>query len=225
MTEQQKGEVQGLIQGTTTPEDFDKCDLVVEAIIENMDEKRKLFARLDAICPKPTILASNTSCLSIIEMAAVTKRMDRVLGLHFMNPVPVMKLVELVRTIASSEETVAASRKFAESVGKTVVTSKDMPGFIVNRLLVPYLLDAVRALESGLATRDDIDQSMVLGCNHPMGPLTLADFIGLDTVYYIANAMHQEFREPKYAPPPLLKNMVVAGYYGRKSGKGFYDYK
>jgi 3-hydroxybutyryl-CoA dehydrogenase len=208
------------LKGTTDLNDFADCDLVIEAIIENMDEKRKLYSRLDTICKPETIFASNTSSLPVIEMAAATKRPDRVGGLHFFNPVPVMKLVEVVKTISTSDETVGILTSF----GKTVVLAKDTPGFIVNLLLVPYLLDAIRALERGVASREDIDNGMKLGCGHPMGPLTLLDFVGLDTTYYIANIMFEEFKETRYAPPPLLRRMVLAGHYGRKSGKGFYDY-
>lgn len=212
------------LKGTTDLNDFADCDLVIEAIIENMDEKRKLYSALDGICKPETIFASNTSSLPVIEMAAATKRADRVGGLHFFNPVPVMKLVEAVKTISTSDETLEALKSFGQATGKTVVVAKDTPGFIVNLLLVPYLLDAVRALESGVASRDDIDLGMKLGCGHPMGPLTLLDFVGLDTTYYIANIMFEEFKEARYAPPPLLRRMVLAGQYGRKSGKGFYDY-
>ncbi len=184
-----------------------------------------MFTALDRVCPQHAILASNTSCLSILDMAMVTKRPAQVIGMHFFNPVPIMRLVEIVRTILSSDEAIDAAKSFSQSLGKVVITAKDMPGFIVNRLLIPYLLGAIRAFEAGVATKEDIDQGMALGCNHPMGPLTLADFIGLDTTYFIACAMYDEFRDPLYAPPPLLKKMVTAGQLGRKSGKGFYDYK
>jgi 3-hydroxybutyryl-CoA dehydrogenase len=212
------------LKGTTDLNDFADCDLVIEAVIENMDEKRKLFGTLDKICKPETIFSSNTSSLTIIEMAAATKRQDKFGGTHFFNPVPVMKLVEVVKTITTSDETVEKLKAFSESLGKTAVLAKDSAGFIVNYLLVPYLLDAIRAYENGLATREDIDNGMKLGCGHPMGPLTLSDFIGLDTIYYIANIFFEEFREARYAPPPLLKRMVLAGQLGRKSGKGFYDY-
>ena len=212
------------LKGTTDLNDFADCDLVIEAIIENMDEKRKLFSTLDGICKPETIFASNTSSLPIIEMAAATKRQDRIAGLHFFNPVPVMKLVEVVKTISTSDDTVDALKAYGESVGKKVVVAKDTPGFIVNLLLVPYLLDAIRAYDSGVASREDIDEGMKLGCGHPMGPLTLLDFVGLDTTYYIANIMYDEFKDARYAAPPLLKRMVLAGHYGRKTGKGFYDY-
>jgi 3-hydroxybutyryl-CoA dehydrogenase len=212
------------LKGTTDLNDFADCDLVIEAIIENMDEKRKLYSALDTICKPETIFASNTSSLPVIEMAAATKRPDRVGGLHFFNPVPVMKLVEVVKTISTSDETIESLKSFGQAAGKTVVLAKDTPGFIVNLLLVPYLLDAIRALESGVASREDIDNGMKLGCGHPMGPLTLLDFVGLDTTYYIANIMFDEFKDSRYAAPPLLRRMVLAGHYGRKSGKGFYDY-
>jgi 3-hydroxybutyryl-CoA dehydrogenase len=212
------------LKGTTDLNDFADCDLVIEAIIENMDEKRKLYSALDALCKPETIFASNTSSLPVIEMAAATKRSDRVGGLHFFNPVPVMKLVEVVKTISTSDETIESLKSFGQAAGKIVVLAKDTPGFIVNLLLVPYLLDAIRALESGVASREDIDNGMKLGCGHPMGPLTLLDFVGLDTTYYIANIMFDEFKDARYAAPPLLRRMVLAGHYGRKSGKGFYDY-
>ena len=212
------------LKGTIDLADFADCDLIIDAIIENMEEKRKLFSQLDAICKPETIFASNTSSLPIIEMAAATKRADRFGGLHFFNPVPVMKLVEVVKTISTSDETVETLKAFGASLDKTVVVAKDTPGFIVNLLLIPYLLDAIRWYENGLATREDIDNGMKLGCGHPMGPLTLLDFVGLDTTYYIANIMFDEFKDARYAAPPLLKRMVLAGQYGRKSGKGFYDY-
>lgn len=224
MTEDEMNQVLGRIKGTLAIESFKDCDIVIEAVIENMAEKRKLYAELDRVCPPHTILASNTSSLTVIEMAAATKRQDRFVGLHFFNPVPMMQLAEVVRTIATSEATLETTKKFAQSLGKTAVIAKDTPGFIVNRLLVPYLLDAIRVYESGVASREDIDEGMRLGCNHPMGPLTLADFIGLDTLYFIANIMFEEFKEPRFAPPTLLKRMVLAGQYGRKTGKGFYDY-
>jgi 3-hydroxybutyryl-CoA dehydrogenase len=187
--------------------------------------KRELLGKLDAICKRETIFATNTSSFSIAELASCTTRPEKFVGMHFFNPVPVMKLLELVRTIASSEETVNTAKAFGESIDKTVIVAQDMPGFVVNRLLTPYLFDAMRMLEAGLATREDIDQGMMLGCNHPMGPLTLSDFIGLDTLYFIANIMYEEFKEPGFAPPLLLKKMVAAGRLGRKSGRGFYEYK
>lgn len=222
---QEKDAILGRLKPTTKMADFTGCDLVIEVVVENMDLKKKIFADLDKICPPQAILASNTSCLSVMDMAMATKRPDKVLGMHFFNPVPVMKLLELVQTIASSEETMKTANAFGKSIGKTVIVAKDMPGFVVNRLLTPYLFDAIRMLESGVATREDIDQGMVLGCNHPMGPLTLSDFVGLDTLCFVANAMYDEFKEPRFAPPMLLKKMVAAGRLGRKSGRGFYEYK
>jgi len=212
------------LTGTTDLAALSECDLVIEAIIENMAEKKTLFRALDGICPPHAILASNTSSLCITEMASVTRRGGQVLGMHFFNPVPVMPLVELVRTILTSDATLEAAKAFGAALGKAVIVAKDTPGFIVNLLLVPYLLDAVRALENGVATKEDIDAGMKLGCSHPMGPLTLLDFVGLDTAYYIAGVMFEEFKDSRYAAPPLLKRMVLAGQYGRKSGKGFYDY-
>lgn len=212
------------VRGTTRLEDLARCDLVIEAIVELMDHKKALFAELDGICPAAAVFASNTSSLSITEMASVTRRPARVLGLHFFNPVPVMKPVEMVRGFLTSEQTLAAARAFCETLGKTVVLCKDSPGFIVNLLLVPYLLDAVRALEMGVAGREDIDTAVQLGLNHPMGPLTLLDFVGIDTTYYIAEAMYQEFKDARYAAPPLMRKMVLAGHHGRKTGRGFYEY-
>ncbi len=225
LDEATKGSILGRIKGTTHLEDLADCDLVCEAIVENMDEKLKVWSALDRIVKKDAIFASNTSSLSITEMAAATKRTSQFCGLHFFNPVPVMKLVELVKTVATSDATYQAARGFAEKVGKTVVTCKDRPGFVVNVLLVPYLLDAIRAYQDEVATREDIDNGMKLGCGHPMGPLELTDFIGLDTIYYIAEILFDEFKDHHYAAPPLLKTMVKAGYLGRKSGRGFYEYK
>lgn len=225
IAKQDKVAILGRLKGTTEVKDFAACDLVIEAIIENMAEKKKLFAALDELCPAHTILASNTSCLSITEIAMATKRPDKVMGMHFFNPVPVMTLLEVVTTMLSSEETFNTVRGFGESIGKSVIVATDTPGLIVNRLLIPYLFEAIRMLQVGLATKEDIDSGMVLGCNHPMGPLRLADFIGLDTVCYIGEAMHEGFRDAKFAPPPLLKRMVTAGHLGRKTGKGFYEYK
>lgn len=213
------------LKGTTNLSDFSGCDLVIEAAVEKMEVKKKIFASLDGFCPKHTILASNTSCLSIIEMASATKRPSQVLGMHFFNPVPVMRPVELVRSIATSDETMQAAREFSQAIGKDVVVTKDTPGFVVNLLFVPFIFDAIRALQNGIASKEDIDAGIRLGLNHPMGPLTLADFIGLDTLHFIGNAMYEDFKDPKYASPTLLKQMVTAGWYGRKSGKGFYDYK
>jgi len=213
------------IKGTTSTKDFAECDLMIEAAIENMDLKKKIFAELDKICPKHAILATNTSCLSIIDMAMATTRPDRVLGIHFFNPAPVMKLMEIVRTVATSDETFETGKEFGRSLGKTVVAAKDAPGFIVNRLMTPFLLNAIRMLEAGVATREDIDTAINLGLNHPMGPLALADLIGLDTVFFIASAIYEEFKDPQYAPPILMKKMLAAGWLGRKTGKGFYEYK
>ena len=214
----------GRLRGTVRLEDLSGCDLIIEAIIEQLPAKKELFGALDDLCGPATIYASNTSSLSITEMAVATRRPDRFVGLHFFNPVTIMKLVEAVRTIATDVKVYEDVLAFAGRVGKTAVRTTDRTGFIVNRLLVPYLLDAVRALEDGVATIVDLDQSMKLGCGHPMGPLTLLDFVGLDTTYYIANIMFDEFKERRFAPPPLLKRMVMAGWNGRKSGRGFYDY-
>lgn len=213
------------IRGTVALRELGESDLVIEAVIEQMAEKQAVFRELDGLCPPHTIFASNTSSLSITEMASATKRPDRVVGMHFFNPVPVMTLVEVALGLHTSEETLEAAKAFAASVGKRVVVAKDYPGFIVNLLLVPYLLDAVRALELGVATKEDIDTAVTLGLNHPMGPLTLLDFVGLDTTYYIAEAMYAEFKDARYAPPPLLKKMVLAGFLGRKAGRGFYEYR
>jgi 3-hydroxybutyryl-CoA dehydrogenase len=204
--------------------DLKDCDLVIEAVVENMAVKKELFAKLDALLAPHAIICSNTSSLCVIEMAAATKRPALVAGLHFFNPVPLMKLVEIVKTIVTSQATIDALYAFAAKVGKTAVLAQDTPGFIVNRLLVPYLIYAIRMFEAGLASREDIDEGMKLGCGHPMGPLTLLDFVGLDTTYFIANIMFDEFKDPLMAPPPLLKRMVLAGHLGRKSGRGFYDY-
>ena len=212
------------LASTTRLEDLAGCDLILEAIVENLEVKKQTFGALDRICGPAAIFCSNTSSLTITEISAATQRPDRFAGLHFFNPVPVMKLVEVVRTIATSEETVAAVFEFAKSLGKEPIRTGDNSGFVVNRLLVPYLLDAVRALEEGVATREDIDKGMELGCGHPMGPLRLLDFVGLDTTYAIAEIMYAEYREKRFAPPPLLKRMVLAGRYGKKSGRGFYEY-
>jgi 3-hydroxybutyryl-CoA dehydrogenase len=224
LTDAQKSEIRGRLTGTTAIEDLKDCDVIVEAIIEQLPAKRELFGKLDALCPAATIFASNTSSLTITEIATATKRPDRFVGLHFFNPVPVMKLVEVVRTIATDPAVYEEMVAFGARLGKTPVRAHDSTGFIVNRLLVPYLLDAIRALEEGVGSIEDIDNSMKLGCGHPMGPLTLLDFVGLDTTYYIANIMFEEFRERRFASPPLLKRMVLAGWNGRKTGRGFYDY-
>jgi 3-hydroxybutyryl-CoA dehydrogenase len=212
------------IEGVTDVAALANCDLVIEAATEKLNLKIELFGKLDEVCPESTIFASNTSSLSITSMAAATKRPDRFLGLHFFNPVPVMPLLEVVRAETTSDETVAVGKGFGEAVGKTVIVAKDTPGFIVNRLLIPYILDAVRLLESGVASAEEIDAGMKLGCGHPMGPLALLDFVGLDTTYYIAEIMFQEFKDARYAAPPLLKRLVTAGYHGRKSGRGIFRY-
>jgi 3-hydroxybutyryl-CoA dehydrogenase len=212
------------LHGTTGFDALADCDLVVEAIVENVEEKQRTFAALDAIVKPEAIFASNTSSLTITQLAMATKRPDRFVGLHFFNPVPVMKLVEVVRTILTSNEAFDSAFEFARAVGKEPVACHDNSGFIVNRLLVPYLLDAIRALEEGVGSVEDIDKGMQLGCGYPMGPFTLLDFVGLDTTYYIANIMFEEYREKRFAPPPLLKQMVLAGRLGRKSGRGFYEH-
>lgn len=214
----------GRLEGTTDLAGLKDCDIVIEAIVENLEEKKKLFAELDRLLRKDAIIASNTSSISITAMAAATQRRERCIGLHFMNPVPIMKLVEIVRPEVTSEETYRTARTFAEALGKTTVTAKDTPGFIVNLLLVPYLCEAVRAVEQGLATKEDIDTAMKLGCGMPMGPIELLDFVGLDTTLYIMDVLYEEFHDPKYAAPPLLRRMVIAGYHGKKAGRGFYDY-
>jgi len=224
LSEQDKNSTINRIKGTTDTKDFADRDLVIEAAIENMDLKKKIFAELDKICPKHAILATNTSCLSIIDVAMVTSRPDRVLGMHFFNPVPVMKLLEIAKTIATSDEILEAGQTFGKSLGKTIVITKDTPGFIVNCLLIPYLLSAIRMLAAGVATKEDIDAGITLGLNHPMGPLALTDLIGNDIVLFIANGLYDEFKEPQYAPPPLLRKMVTAGWLGRKTQKGFYEY-
>jgi len=215
----------GRLRGTTQLEDFADCDLVIEAAIEDPQLKKDLFARLDQVCPPHAILASNTSSIPIINLAVATRRPDRVLGMHFFNPVPTMKLIELVRTLTTSEEALETIRAVGERLGKRMIVSKDRGGFIVNYLLVPYMLDAIRMLEQGLASKEDIDLGMVLGTGHPMGPITLLDFVGLDTSLHIANVLFEEFKEQRFAAPTLLRQMVAAGRLGRKSGRGFYDYQ
>lgn len=212
------------LRGTLNLEDFAGCDLVIEAASEQMQEKLRLFPALDRMLKPGALILSNTSSLNITQMGAVTRRPDKVCGLHFFNPAPVMKLVEIVKTISTSEETIGTVRQFAVSLGKTPVIAKDTAGFIVNFLLVPYLLAAIRMLENGMATRDDIDTAMKLGCGYPMGPFTLLDYIGLDTTMWIAEAFYNEYEEPLYAPPPLLRRMVNSGMLGKKSGRGFYSY-
>jgi 3-hydroxybutyryl-CoA dehydrogenase len=224
ITEATKNEIRGRLKGVTAVDELKHCDVIVEAIIEQLPAKRELFSALDALCPAHTIFASNTSSLNITEIAAATKRPQRFVGLHFFNPVPVMKLVEVVRTIATDPAVYEEMVQFGAKLGKTPVRAHDGGGFIVNRLLVPYLLDAIRALEEGVGSVIDIDNSMKLGCGYPMGPFTLLDFVGLDTTLYISQIMFDEFKEKRFAAPPLLKRMVVAGWYGKKTGRGFYDY-
>jgi 3-hydroxybutyryl-CoA dehydrogenase len=226
ITAEQQKETRDRLFGTTSFEDLSDCDIIIEAIIENLEEKRKTYKQLDVLCKPETIFASNTSSISITEMMTTTSpaRQQRFIGLHFFNPVPLMKLVEVVRTILTDEAIYEQGVEFARSLGKVPVRAGDKSGFIVNRLLVPYMLDAIRALEEGVGSIEDIDTSMKLGLGYPMGPFTLGDFVGLDTTYYIAEIMFNEFREKRFAPPPLLKRMVLAGLYGRKSGRGFYDY-
>lgn len=220
-----KDAITGRIKGTTTTKDFASCDLVIEAAIENLDLKKKIFAELDAVCPQHAILATNTSCLSITDMAMATKRPDKVLGLHFFNPAPVMKLLEIVRTIATSDEVVEASKKFGQSLDKTTVIAQDAPGFIVNRLWIPFLLHAIRLYEDGVASREDIDNAIMLGLNYPMGPLTLSDMVGIDVVKFVSDALYEQLKDPRYVTPTLVDKMVAAGWLGRKTGKGFYEYK
>ncbi len=216
--------VRGRLKGTLKPQDLADCDLIIEAIIENVEDKKKMYTSLDGVVKREAIFASNTSSISITELSAATKRPDRFVGLHFFNPVPLMQLVEVVRTITTDPAVFEAAFAFAQKLGKTPVRTSDKTGFIVNRLLVPYLLDAIRAYEEGVGSITDIDTAMKLGCGYPMGPFTLLDFVGLDTTYYITHVMFDEFKEKRYAPPTLLKRMVMAGHYGRKSGRGFYDY-
>src|SRR5436190_9830473 len=224
ITAEQKQQIQSRLRGTQEKKELADCDLVIEAIIENIDEKKKTYSALDSIAKKDTIFASNTSSISVTELMAATKRPERFIGLHFFNPVPLMKLVEVVRTIATANDVYETAYDFAKKLGKVPVRTSDKSGFIVNRLLVPYLLDAIRAYEEGVGSIPDIDNAMKLGCGYPMGPFTLLDFVGLDTSYYITHVMFDEFRERRFASPPLLKRLVMAGWYGRKTGKGFYDY-
>jgi 3-hydroxybutyryl-CoA dehydrogenase len=226
ITSEQQTDIRTRLSGTTSFDDLADCDIMIEAIIENLDEKRKTYSALDALCKSETIFASNTSSLSITEMMTATSadRQRRFVGMHFFNPVPLMKLVEIVRTILTDNDVYEQTVEFGKTLGKVPVRASDKTGFIVNRLLVPYMLDAIRALEEGVGSIVDIDNAMKLGCGYPMGPFTLGDFVGLDTTYYIAEIMFNEFREKRFAPPPLLKRMVLAGLYGRKSGRGFYDY-
>ena len=225
ITNQDKEAALSRIKTTPSLKSFRDCNLIIETVIENLEVKKKLFTELDEICPKHAILATNTSSLSIIDMAMSTKRPDKVLGLHFFNPAPVMQLLEIVKTIATSDETIDTGKAFGESLGKTVVIARDSPGYIVNNLLVPYLLNAIRMLDTDVATSEDIDTAVTLGLNYPMGPLAVCDFIGLDALLFVANIMYEESKDPRYAAPPLLKKMVTAGWLGRKSGKGFYEYE
>jgi 3-hydroxybutyryl-CoA dehydrogenase len=224
MTADAKAAILARLTGTTSYADLVGCDLVIEAIVENVDAKRQAYAQIEAVVGSECLIASNTSSLCVTELAASTKRPDRFGGLHFFNPVPLMKLVEVIRALTTSQATHDALMAFATAIGKEPVSAPDRGGFIVNRLLVPYLLDAIRCLEEGLGTVEDIDKGMMLGCGYPMGPFTLLDFVGLDTTYFIANILFDEFRETRFAPPPLLKRMVLAGHLGKKAGKGFYSY-
>ena len=226
ITSDQQRDIRGRLSGTTSFADLKDCDIIIEAIIENLEEKRSTYKQLDEICKPETIFASNTSSLSITEMMTATsaERQQRFIGMHFFNPVPLMKLVEVVKTILTDDDVYEQAVEFGKKLGKVPVRAGDKTGFIVNRLLVPYMLDSIRALEEGVGSIVDIDNAMKLGCGYPMGPFTLGDFVGLDTTYYIAEIMFNEFREKRFAPPPLLKRMVLAGLYGRKSGRGFYDY-
>jgi 3-hydroxybutyryl-CoA dehydrogenase len=224
LTAEQVAENRARLHGTLDLEEFADCDLVIEAVIENMEEKLRLFPALDKILKPEALILSNTSSLNITQMGAVTRRPEKVCGLHFFNPAPIMKLVEVVKTISTSEQTIAEVQEFARSLGKTPVLAKDTAGFIVNFLLIPYLIAAIRMLENGVASRDDIDTAMKLGCGYPMGPFTLLDYVGLDTTLWAAEAIYEEFKDPLYAPPPLLRRMVLSGMLGRKSGRGFYEY-
>jgi len=224
MTAQDRDATLGRLQGTISMDDFKDRDLVIEAVIENMEEKKRVLSALDKVCPAHAILASNIFCLSILEMAMATKRPSQVIGMHHFQPVPIMSLVEIVKTIVCSDETVNTAQGFSNSLGKKVIFAKDTPGFLVNRLGFPFMMNAIRILDEGWTTVEDLDQAWVLGTNSPMGPFTLMDFAGLDTIYSMACAMFDEFKDRLYAPPPLLKAMVTAGRTGRKSGKGFYDY-
>ena len=224
MAAEKRSEALGRLKGTTKFEDLADCDIIIEAITENLQIKRETYTNIDKLVKPAAIFASNTSSLVITEMMTATKRVDRFIGMHFFNPVPLMKLVEVVATITTSKDVLDEAVKFASSLGKVPIRTSDRSGFIVNRLLVPYLLDAIRALEEGVGNVEDIDKGMKLGCGYPMGPFTLLDFVGLDTTYYIANIMFDEFREKRFAPPPLLKRLVLAGHHGKKSGRGFYDH-
>src|ERR1700678_592688 len=224
ITAQQKDDIRARLRGTTDKAELADCDIVIEAIIENVEEKKKMYASIDGIVKKDAIFVWNTSSISVTELLTSVKRPERFIGLHFFNPVPLMKLVEVVKTITTAPAVYEAAYLFAERLGKVPVRTSDKTGFIVNRLLVPYLLDAIRAYEEGVGTIGDIDNAMKLGCGYPMGPFTLLDFVGLDTTYYITHVMYDEFKERRFASPPLLKRLVMAGWYGKKTGKGFYDY-
>jgi 3-hydroxybutyryl-CoA dehydrogenase len=224
ITEPDKAAALGKIKGTTDMQDFKDCDLVVEAAIENLDLKKKIFADLDKICKPDAILSTNTSCLSVMNVAAVTKRPEKVMGCHFFNPVPIMKLLELVKTITTSKATIDAAIEWGKTLGKTVIVAPDRPGFIVNRAYMPYMVEAIEMLENGVASKEDIDTGVQLGLNYPMGPFTLADLAGLDTILFVLDAMYAETKSPKFVAPVLLRKMVTAGHLGRKSGKGFYEY-
>jgi 3-hydroxybutyryl-CoA dehydrogenase len=225
ITAEEKEAIQARIKGTLSLKDFSDCDYVVEAVVEDLEDKKAVFRELDGICPEHAILASNTSTISVINIAAATNRADKVIGTHFSNPVPIMKVVEVIITIATSDETTAVTRSFLDSIEKTMVISKDVPGFLSNRILTPFLLNAVRMVEAGVGTKEDIDTLITQGLRHPMGPLTLLDLIGIDTVYRGATAIYEETKDPQYFPPALMKQMVIAGWHGRKTGKGFYEYK
>lgn len=224
MSEEDKNSTLARIKGTTNNREFSDCELIIEAVNEHLDLKKEIFSTLDKISVGHAILATNTSVLSIIDIAIVTKRPEKVLGLHFFNPAPIMRLLEIVKTIATSEETAEIGKSFGKSLGKTIVIAHDAPGFIVNRLMTPFMLNAIRMLEANIAAREDIDNAINLGMNHPMGPLRLLDLIGIDTVFFAANAMYEELRDPQYSPPTLMRKMVTAGWLGRKTGKGFYEY-
>ncbi len=224
ITAQQKDEIRARLKGVISKEELADCDIIIEAVIENVGQKKEMYAALDGIVKKDAIFASNTSSISITELMTATKRPERFVGLHFFNPVPLMKLVEVVRTIATASDVYETAYEFGKKLGKVPVRTRDKTGFIVNRLLVPYMLDAIRAYEEGVGSIEDIDNAMKLGCGYPMGPFTLLDFVGLDTTYYITHVMYDEFKEQRFASPPLLKRLVMAGWYGRKTGKGFYDY-
>lgn len=225
ISEQDKDSTLACIKGTTNSKDFSDCDLVIEVVPENIDLKKEVFASIDKICPEHTILASNTSCISIFELAKVTNRPEKVLGMHFLSPVPPSKLLEIVRSSATSDETLETGKNFGESLGKAVIVAKDVPPFIFNRLLMALEGTAIQMLEDGIATKEDIDKSMTLGLNHPIGPIALLDFNGIDVAYKVVQAMYEQTKDPQYTPSPLLKKMVEAGWLGRKTGKGFYDYR